>query len=207
MFRYRLEFVILDIGKQPSRKLHGAKALIRESVVGKYKPDLVIDKPHIESRIVCDEDGVTDKLEEVVRNFGKTRGVRDHSIIDAGKSGNERRDRCLRIYERLKGIEDLKALYSESADLGYAVRLFCACGLEIEHNELGIFDLTRQEIVGQENDGIIAEFKPRIAFDEIADEQLCHQRVGTADLHYEVHDADGRCPAIKGAQQRDRLVY
>lgn len=197
MFRYGLEFVILDVRQQPPRKLNGTETLIRETVIGKDEADLVIDKAHIERRIVCNEYGIADKFKKVVNDIGKPRSIGDHLVVDAGKGRNKRRNTRFGIYERLERVLHLEPLHTKGSDLGYAMRFLCSRGLEIEDDELRLGSIALEAIVRGEYDGVFAQFEPRVAFDQIADKQLCHQGVGTPDLHHEVHDADGRRPAVK----------
>lgn len=153
-----LELVILDVREQTPRKSHRAQALIRKPVFGEDEADLVIDKAHIERRIVRNEYGIADEFEKIIHDVGKTRCVCHHLIVDARKCRDEGRDTRLRVYERLKRVLYLKAFYAKRTDLGNSMRLFCSRSFKVENDELGLGDLAVEMIVRDKKDCVFAKF-------------------------------------------------
>jgi len=47
--------VIIDLGQELSRELHGAKRWIPDSIILVDPPDLVIEKPEVETGVVRDQ--------------------------------------------------------------------------------------------------------------------------------------------------------
>src|SRR5690348_7273186 len=92
MFGNSFKFVIFDMRQQLSRKLDRANTWIQKPILAKYQTYFVIQKSHIERRIVRYQHRVTEKLEQIVGNVREQRRIFHHLIVDAGERGYESRD-------------------------------------------------------------------------------------------------------------------
>ena len=175
MFGDRFELVVHDVGQQLAREPHRAQAWICKTILRKHESHFVIQEPHIEGRIMRDKHCVPQKAEQVMGDVGKRRGVANHLVIDARQLRDERRDRHLRIDQRMEFAGDLTVAHAICPDLSHARRRRPDTGrLEIEHDKLGIGQFAFLRAAGLEDDAIAVERQPRIAIDQFGHEQPGH---------------------------------
>ena len=95
------------------------------------------DEAPIEPGIVRDEDMPLEHAEELIANLGKTRGVSDHRRCDVRQSRDHRRNRPLRIDQRVEDGLRRSIADKDHRDLRDAVTGGSARsgGLDVDHNE------------------------------------------------------------------------
>src|SRR4051812_22343728 len=145
--------MVRDMRQQFPRELHGAEARVSNAIFAKNHRDLLVEKSHVERRIMRDQYRVADELEKSVDDIGKDRRIRDHFVADSGQGRDERRYRHFRIYQGLKLVGHTTVSDAIRADLGHAARRSFGTGcFEIKNNKLGVEQLSRLESILNEFD-------------------------------------------------------
>ena len=94
-----------------------------------------VEEPEIEAHVVADDDGALAELEPRGQHGVDARGGPHHGLGDAGEHRDLGRHEAARVDERVERAEASTAADLDGADLGDAVVLRRAGGLEVDHAE------------------------------------------------------------------------
>jgi hypothetical protein len=203
-----LELVIFDIRQELSRKLNGTQAWIRKAIFTENKAYLMVQKTHIERRIVRNENGIADKLEQCGGDLPENRSVSDHFVVDAGERRYERGYRHLRINESVKLLGDLPPAHAPGSYLGHAAgRGLGAGSFKIENHKIGLEQRAGFESTLDKLDRVIDHPKPRVTVNEVLAEYSGHCGLGPANIHDVIHDLRRGGPAAEHPEKSDSLIY
>lgn len=134
MRRQRAEFAIGDlVADQTSGQWNGVDDFVVERFA--LIPDeRGVEKPHIETRVVGDDDRVADELRQGAQKRFDTRCGYDHGFGDTRQDRDERGDRTARVDQCLKSTDALAGEIFGGANLGdAAVDVGSAGGFEVDN--------------------------------------------------------------------------
>jgi len=114
------------LGIKPAGKLDGTQHRRRKGLPD--PPELRLHEAIIKPGIVGNKDRIADLLPEPFGDILKGRRIRHHRIGNAGKLLDKRRDRLLRIHQRLPVLHHLPVLPETQPDLGNPVPGGAAAG-------------------------------------------------------------------------------
>src|SRR3954452_2063866 len=181
--------MVLDMRQQFSGKLDRAKARVCHSVFSIHSTNLVIQKTHVERRVVGNEYRIAQKVEQRIGDIGKHGSVLYHLVVNSRERSNEWRDRRFGIYKRVKLFGNCAAADPERADLGDpAWRSFGAGGFKIENDEIRFQQPARFHRVLHQFDRVLNELKSGITIAKILNKQSRNGRIGLSNVHYVIDD-------------------
>ncbi len=204
----RVQPVVLDVRQQLARELDGAQMRVRDAVVFVDPADLVVEKPHIEIRVVRDEHRIADEIEKIGGDLAEFRLVADHPVGDAGELRDKERDRRFRVDERVKFVGDLAVLHAVRADLGDPARRRLGAGrFEVENDVIGLVEPAVGEFFRDQLDRVLVHLEARVGVDQVEHERFGEIRRRPFDLHHVIDDFDCRSASAGGLQKLDRFIY
>src|SRR6266567_1552156 len=119
---------------EPARELHRAEHAGCEGA--SEAPELVLEEPVVEARVVRDEYAARDPPGNLIGNLAKGRCAGDHGVGDAGQALYFRRDAAFRIDQRAPLAHPRAVVDTDDANLGDAIlRSGCAGGFQIDEGD------------------------------------------------------------------------
>ena len=167
----------------------------------------MIQEPDVETGVVCDQHGISNESEEIVGHFRKLRRIPDHRIRNAGQHRDEERYRHLRIYQRVKFVDDRTALYAIRSDFRYTARRSLGAGrLQIEYDKTSFREIDAIMIAFDQLDRVAIQNQTRVAIDYIRDQETRKRWLDTSNIHDAIDNGHGRSSAADRRKKINRQI-
>ena len=117
--------MLIKLRIKAARQLHGTQRRCAKSQTGTLKS--MAQKGVIKTAVVCQQQATLQQRQHLRCQLGKSRRIRHHRIIDAGKAGDKRRNWYLRIHQPL--MAGRTAIFkTQNSDFGNPVFIQMAAG-------------------------------------------------------------------------------
>ena len=168
----------------------------------------MIEKTHVEGRVVRDENRLVREVEPVVGHVREDRRGPDHLVRDARQLDDEGRDFRLRVDQRLELGDDTAAADAVGPDLRHAARRRLRPGrLHVHDDEVGLREHALLRVLAVELDRrAVAQDEPVVVAYQVGDEHGRDARFQVRELEDDVGDVGGRRAPAAHAQHLDSLL-
>ena len=155
---------------------------------------LVIEKCHVEARVVCDEHAVTGKGQEPPDDSGHRRRAPQLHVAEPGQRGDGRLKSLPRVRKQLEALRELEAFDPHGAELARTRRPGPqARRLQVEHDEGRRLEEQQLARRAGESDQVTRPAQPGIARNRVVE-----QRAREPDGNRASELQDGPCGLIGG---------